>query len=262
MKKYVFPILCSLVFSACGSSDPDPTVQDDELSISSCHVVVSNNLSENFSSPIGLYILDGSGQPYDPTSYKNSASLISGNWLVSTPVYITGAGKLYAYYPYSSSDNLPSLNVDVSNQVDLLYSKNPVSIGFNSSSLSIKLYHALSQLQVSVEDEEISQLSVRFPLTGKFNIMSGLYSDLVYGQASSSTGKMLVIPHIASGAELAITLKSGSQYTYSLDGKSFSAGENYTYQFKLSESKEKLEFRSISVEDWVSDFIHKDYLKR
>jgi len=260
MKHFIFPILSILLLTACGGSDPDP-VQESEMSINSCYVVRNSNLSENFNSPIGLYILDSEGQPYDSSSYKNSASLVSGVWSVTNPVYIDGAGSLYAYYPYFVTDNPPSLSVNVSHQVDLLYSKSPVSLGPGNSSLSIKLYHAMSQLQVSVEDEEIGMLSLQSPLTGKFNICNGVYSSLVYGLTSSSSGDILVIPHTAAGTELKILLKSGSEYTYSIDKMTFSPGENYKYEFKLNDNREKLEIRSFSVEEWINDFVHNDYLR-
>ncbi len=258
MKKIIYPIITLLLLVACGGSDSDPINQ--EMSITSCYVVRNNNLSENFSSPIGLYILDPSGQPYSPD--KNKASLVSNSWILDSPVYITGAGKLYAYYPCSPTDNPPLLNVDISNQIDLLYSKTSVDIAVGSSSLSIKLYHALSQLQVTVENEEIAELSVRSPLVGKFNILTGIYSDLTFGESTSTSGSMLVIPHTAAGTELKITLKSGSEYTYSIDGMSFVPGENYKYDFKLNENREQLEIRSFSVEEWVNGFTHQDYLKR
>lgn len=253
-------VLSISLLAACGGNDPE-LVQGDKMSINSCYVMRSNSLSENFSSPIGLYILAPDGAPYNADSYKNSASLISGSWSVTTPVYIMGSGLLYAYYPYSIVDNPPTLNVNVSNQVDMLYNKIPSSIAPGSSSLSIKLYHAMSQLQVNIEDEEISELSFYSPRSGKFNICTGVFSNLIYGDVVASSGQMLIVPHRVSGAELHITLEDGAEYSYPLDGMTFSPGENYTYQFELNENRERLEIQSFSVEEWVNDFIYNDYLR-
>ena len=39
------------------------------------------------------------------------------------PVYVTKAGKVYAYYPYSSNDSPPVLPLDMTKQTDVLYSR-------------------------------------------------------------------------------------------------------------------------------------------
>ena len=79
---------------------------------------------------------------------------------------------------------------------------------------------------------------------------------------TSTDGRLFVVPHVTVGKEMIITLKSGKQYTYSVDGTEFRAGESYTYEFQLNEDRDKLEILDISVEDWINDNNYNDYLRR
>lgn len=264
MKKLLCPlfVLC-LLGSSCSKDNSPVENEDGQMNISSCYVVKNNNtLSENFSSPIGLYVLTEDNQPYDADSYKNFASLVSGQWKVNVPVYVEKKGKVYAYYPYMSGDNPEMLDVNMANQVDLLYSKTAVPIAPGSSSLSVKMYHALSQLSVNVEGEEVVGLTLQSPLTARFNVRTGSFSSLVDGVVSSSFGNMLLIPHtVPEGREMTIRLKDGSEYSYSLAGSVFKSGENPTFQFKLNANRETLEIISFTVEDWINDNVYNDYLR-
>ena len=256
MRKTTYFLFAIFFLASCGKEENEPPVEN-RMDISSCYVVSNNIQSENFSSPIGLYILSEDNTPYDDGLYY--ASLVSGTWSINAPVYVTKKGLVYAYYPYRSDYELPLMAVNMSDQVDILYSKTSSAIAQGSSSLSIRLYHALSQLTVSVENEEVSGISLQSPITGKFDICSGGFSELVSGDVAASSGKLLIVPH-SSTAEIKISLKDGKEYTYSVSGMSFVAGENYTYQFKLNANREKLEITSFTIEDWINDKVHNDYL--
>lgn len=263
MKKLLFSLFVSLSFLSCSKDSAPAEREEKQMSISSCYVVKNDNTqSENFASPIGLYILSEDNLPYDNVSYKNSASLVTGQWKIAAPVYVEKPGKVYAYYPYQSGDSPEALAVNMTNQVDLLYSKAVASIAPGSSSLSVKLHHALSQITVTVEDEEVSGLSLSSPLTGEFNVCTGSIKLLTTGVLDVSTGSLLIVPHApAANTEMAIRLKSGSGYRYSLAGMEFKPGENYTFAFKLNANRETLEITSFSVENWISDKIYNDYLR-
>ena len=120
----------------------------------------------------------------------------------------------------------------------------------------------MSQLVVSVKGEEVTGLSLSSPVTCRFNICTGEFTDLQSGQVASTGGRLFVVPHVTVGKEMLITLKSGKQYTYSVDGTEFRAGESYTYEFQLNEDRDKLEILDISVEDWINDNNYNDYLRR
>ena len=261
MKKLLLPLfsIC-LITASCG--DDDNAKSTNNMSISSCYMVKSNAVKqENFtspSSPIGLYVLSEDGRPYEGNGLF-SASLSSGSWSMSSPVYVSKAGKVYSYYPYLPTDTAPVLPVDAAAQVDLLYSKVPSAIAPGSASLSIRFYHALSRLTVSVEGEEVAKLSFTSPLTSKFNICSGAFTDKVQGVVTVSSGQMLVVPHTAS-TELKITLGSGKEYSYPVSGIEFRSGETCAFQFRLNDNREKLEVLSFSVEDWVEENNYNDYL--
>ncbi|MFP5155045.1 fimbrillin family protein [Bacteroides clarus] len=233
------------------------------MSISSCYVVKNDNSqSENFASPIGLYLLSEDNQPYDNASYKNSASLVGEQWKIAIPVYVEKPGKVYAYYPYQSGDDPEALVVNMANQVDLLYSKTVANISPGSSSLSVKLHHALSQITVAVENEEVAGLSLLSPMTGKFNVCVGSFTQLTSGVVNVSSGNLLIVPHVpAVDAEMTICLKNGSCYQYSLAGMDLKPGETYVFKFKLNANRETLEIASFSVQDWVVRENHVDYLR-
>lgn len=261
MKKVIFPLALCLITAACGGDENDGKTEP-EMKISSCYVVSSSSgQSENFSSPVGMYITSEAGQPYEGSGVW-SASYKSGAWAMDKPVYVTKAGKVYAYYPYSSNDSPPVLPLDMTKQTDVLYSRVAFPIAPGSVSLSVKLYHALSKLVVSVKGEEVTGLSLSSPVTCRFNISTGEFTDLQSGQVASTGGRLFVVPHVTVGKEMLITLKSGKQYTYSVDGTEFRAGESYTYEFQLNEDRDKLEILDISVEDWINDNNYNDYLRR
>lgn len=266
MKKLLcFFSLASLVLASCGNDGSAiPGGKDDmQMSISSCYIVKNDNSqSENFSSPIGLYLLSEDNQPYDNVSYKNSAGLVGGQWKITVPVYVEKPGKVYAYYPYQSGDDPEALAVNMANQVDLLYSKAAASIAPGSSSLSVKLHHALSQITVAVENEEVSGLSLLSPMTGNFNVCTGSFTRLASGEVNVSSDNLLIVPHVpATGTEMTIHLKKGTDYRYSLAGMDLKPGETYVFKFKLNADRETLEIASFSVVDWVVRENHVDYLR-
>lgn len=258
---YSSALLCTLIaFLVSCSGDNSPAAETATMQIKSCSVFSNNILSANFASPIGLYILKEDNQPYVPNSHKNSAYLSGEKWVVNTPVYITGKGKVYAYFPYSSSGSFPKILVDMSKQVDILFTKTPSIIDAGNFSLALTLSHALSQIVVSVENEEVESLSFLSPASGAFNISSGIFSDLTVGEVKTSSGKLLVIPHSCTGSEIKFKLKSGNEYTYAISNIDFMRGESYAYEFKLNADREQLEILSVTVEEWVNDSIFQDYI--
>ena len=142
MKKVIIPLALCLITAACGGDENDGKTEP-EMKISSCYVVSSSSgQSENFSSPVGMYITSEAGQPYEGSGVW-SASYNSGAWAMDKPVYVTKAGKVYAYYPYSSNDSPPVLPLDMTKQTDVLYSRVASPIAPGSVSLSVKLWLAL-----------------------------------------------------------------------------------------------------------------------
>lgn len=259
-----FPLVCLILVSCSKDNSDIPSCKEEiQMSISSCYVVKNDNSqSENFASPIGLYLLSEDNQPYDNASYKNSASLVGEQWKIAIPVYVEKPGKVYAYYPYQSGDDPEALVVNMANQVDLLYSKTVANISPGSSSLSVKLHHALSQITVAVENEEVAGLSLLSPMTGKFNVCVGSFTQLTSGVVNVSSGNLLIFPHVpAVDAEMTICLKNGSCYQYSLAGMDLKPGETYVFKFKLNANRETLEIASFSVQDWVVRENHVDYLR-
>lgn len=258
MKKSIYSILMSC-FIAASCSNEQTIDNDSQMRIQSCYVMSSNNSqSENFSSPIGLYIQDEGGHPYDKGSYY--ASLSSGSWVLNEPVYVTKKGYVYSYYPYQEGVSLPEVSVDMNGQTDWLYTETPYEINNGSASLSIKLHHALALLNVSVENEVVAHLSLESPRTAKLNVCTGLFTEQVSGEVSASSDKLLVIPHTVSNKELKIRLSSGKEYSYTLDSTLLEQGKSYTFQFKLNEDREQLEVVSFSVEKWESGDVFNDYL--
>ena len=259
-----FFFISSILVSCSKDGNDDPAEGEEvKMSISSCYVVKNDNSqSENFASPIGLYLLSEDNQPYDNTSYRNSASLVGGQWKIAVPVYVEKPGKVYSYYPYRSGDNPETLAVDMANQVDLLYSKAVANIAPGSSSLSVKLHHALSQITVTVEGEVVSGISLVSPLTAEFNVCTGLFAQQVTGVVNVNSDNLLIIPHApAVNTEMTIRLKNGSSYQYSLANMDLKPGETYVFKFKLNANRETLEITSFSVVDWVIRENHVDYLR-
>ena len=258
VNSFLFSLCCFL--ASCGNSD-DPVAESSTMHITSCYVVNNNTLSENLSSPIGLYITTVDNKPYGD-SYRNYASLVHGNWMMNAPVYVENKGLVYSYYPYSESDTSPIVSLDMTKQVDLLYVKKPIEIGSGSASLSIQLSHALSQIVVSVEGEEISSLSLTSsPVSGNFNICTGAFEELSTGEMTSYSNKILLVPHLCNQADLKIRLKGGKEYTYAISDMDYVQGESYTYKFKLTENREQLQITSVTVESWVTGSVFEDYLK-
>lgn len=261
---FFFLSSCLLLVSCSKDGNNEPTEREEiKMSINSCYVVKNDNSqSENFDSPIGLYLLSENNQPYDNISYKNSASLLGGQWKIAIPVYVEKTGKVYSYYPYQSGDNPEALAINMANQVDLLYSKVVANIAPGSSSLSVKLHHALSQITVIVEGEEVSGISLVSPLTAEFNVCTGFFVQQVTGVVNVNSDNLLIIPHApAVNTEMTIRLKNGSSYQYSLAGMDLKQGETYVFKFKLNANRETLEITSFSVVDWVVRENHVDYLR-
>lgn len=261
---FFFFISSILVSCSKDGNDDDPAEGEEvKMSISSCYVVKNDNSqSENFASPIGLYLLSEDNRPYDNTSYRNSASLVGGQWKIAVPVYVEKPGKVYSYCPYRSGDNPEALAVDMANQVDLLYSKAVANIAPGSSSLSVKLHHALSQITVTVEGEVVSGISLVSPLSAEFNVCTGLFAQQVTGVVNVNSDNLLIIPHApAVNTEMTIRLKNGSSYQYSLANMDLKPGETYVFKFKLNTNRETLEITSFSVVDWVIRENHVDYLR-
>ena len=268
MKKLLYiPFIAIALAMVSGCSEhpdtPEPPAPEPAgaLRIYSCMTIENENVSENLLSPIGLLVTTNDGVPYNEDSYKTYATLIHSQWLIQTPIYITGKGLVRAYYPYEESAQLPILDIDLKHQVDLLYQKAPINIDAGSEGVDIELSHALSQVVVTVENEEVESLSLQAPAKSKFDILTGEFSDLQNGEVSSKGGQLLLIPHSIDNAEMTIRLKNGESYIYALSATTYKSGENYTYSFKLNKYREKLEILSVSVKDWITGFRHQDYLR-
>lgn len=261
---YILFFVGTGIVSGCTKAHPDtPDVPDPvgpSLRINSCMTIEDENANENLLSPIGLYVTTEENQPYNGDSYRNYATLTHGQWLINAPIYIIGKGLVFAYYPYNASDQLPSLSVDMSTQTDLLCQKVPLTIDSGSEGIAIELSHMLSQIIVTVENEEVESISLTSPATGVFNLFTGDFSDLQDDEVTVHSDHLLVIPHSAD-TDMTICLKNGERYLYSLSGTTYIGGESYTYSFKLNKYREKLEITSVTVKDWISGFIHQDYLR-
>lgn len=253
-------IIYSCSEPANGEEPPEP-IPARALQINSCMTIENENVNENLLSPIGLLVTTTDGNPYNEESYKTYATLTHSQWIIQSPVYITGQGLVRAYYPYEASAALPILEIDLKNQVDLLYQKSPIGIDAGSEGVNIELSHALSQVNVNVEYEDVASLSLHAPVKSNFNIITGAFNDMQYGEVTAQGGQLLLIPHSLDNADLIITLKNGESYTYSLSSVTYNSGENYTYSFQLNKYREKLEIISITIKDWVTGFIHQDYLR-
>lgn len=225
MKKiyYFFASALVLGMSACGGGDnntieptptptPEPTTDDVEVSISTADIEFKANVTTEFASSykMNVFAKMGSTLTSDDLATGVVATYDGAKWSMSPSVYVNStkdsySGRyafIYAVSPYDASyTKVDAIPVDMSKQVDLMYSGAAVTASPTTPTVKLTMKHALSLLTFNI-------VPVNYSGSGTLTNIK-IDGENVYntGTMDASTGKITLgsIGSISASQNKAIT---------------------------------------------------------
>lgn len=253
MRNTILYIFVCLLLISC---DKEEVSGGTYMDVKTC---IDSASGKALTSPIWMLILDKDENAYYNTESRILSYSANNKWLFNEAVKMRENGDsayVYAYYPYDNSHSHIK-NVNVADQIDIMYSKSTYK--FDQHPISISFNHILTKIIVSVSRKTVQNLSLFAPNSAKFDVLTGKLSFTSLGEVFSSNSELLILPHVINNADLKIRIDN-KLYTYSLKNKNFISGEKYVFNFIIDETKDILKLSSLSVEDWKDQKPYEDYL--
>ena len=270
-----------LLFGGCTADLDEMTPEKAELSVTvqtadyqeeSKAIFTGTTLT---SGSIGLSMVRSSDDgAYDGKSYNNlQFTYSSSKWSCSTPIYLSPtSGKVYAYYPYSSSASITAVPIDVSTNNDYMYAT-AVNVSHTSTAAALTMKHALAAVTITVKKGtytgtgSITACTWSSATAGKkasMNAKTGALSSITGGGEAFNTGltssspltvntsgtayTFLVVPTATAGKVTFNVTMDGKAYAVEASSITYTAGNRYNYNLVM-DSKE-MTLGGITVTGW------------
>lgn len=269
-------LLCAsaITASSCSGNNeeiiPGSSSLKIKTAISSTRAVIE---TENFSyeDEIGIFALNEEGTAYSKESMNMTGIYVGDNqWNIDPELFLTEQkAVIYAYYPYSSSNQAPAtVNVNImpnyhktiKGQIDYLYGQGEADAAYPEANITFN--HALARVTFLIKKEEtdagkgiLSKIILRntsnntvIATSGTMDIRTGeitpktnedaaitLTGDYELNSNKEEKIDFLVIPAQISDntVELALTVDDGI-YIITLPATVWEKGQQYTYPVTIS----------------------------
>lgn len=230
---------------------------------------------------IGLVVEAAAGGNYDGISYNNIpyTATRTGNgqkWDTSSSVLLSSTiGKVYAYYPYSSSvTDITKIPVSTENTVDYMYAEPVTGISNNSPVARINMKHALAAIGVKVlkgtytgsaNMTTISIASQGFGDSGTLNAKTGLLSNIQNISSDITwTGELPLSSNTITVTRMVVPTTAENQnisFKVTVDGQVYTMTEmitgalrqGYIYEYTLMLNGEEMRISSTTVTGWIPE---------
>lgn len=230
---------------------------------------------------IGLVVEAAAGGNYDGISYNNIPYTATGTgngqkWDTSSSVLLSSTiGKVYAYYPYSSSvTDITKIPVSTENTVDYMYAEPVTGISNNSPVARINMKHALAAIGVKVlkgtytgsaNMTTISIASQGFGSSGMLDAISGTLEDIQNtGSDITWTGNIPLSVETETVMQTVIPTTLENQnisFKVIIDGQSYTTTkaiegvlrQGNIYEYTLTLNGTEMRISSTTVTKWVTN---------
>lgn len=288
MKKLQYMLLAlPLLLAACGgsgdggSSDTFVTFTTEVQTRATAAGVISD-----FTSGDKMMIYGATSNSVAADDLKAyTASYNGSNWQTNPAVTIQPEAKQYyfAAYPADSEATDPSAYpIDVTKQIDYLYSGTGQRATFESPEVKFEMHHAMAVIAFNIQSYKggkLTQIKIgndEFPLTGEMRVASGKITTLTNGVLTQSVNASLttkgwttnhpsifVIPYTigAEGLPVELTI-DGKSYTVTLPAMRLNLAYKYVFSLLFTEQGLVLEAdktETINLLDATEGFTEEPY---
>ena len=250
--KYTIGAFALVALTACGSEGGSKFSEVTFTTEVATRAVAPNVVSEFASGDrMNIYKTEKAQISLDVTT-AHQAVYGGGDWKGSPAITLNGGETAYffAAYPYQSgADNPLEIPVDVTDQVDVLYSGAGVSVSESSPSGLLTMHHAMSIIAFNIQSyiggklQSIEFDSEHFPLAGTMRITSGRITATEMGPYTYTCAKALTptgwttdhpgvfaIPYSVGSAGLPLHFTiDGKRFDIDLPKTTFAMAKKYIY---------------------------------
>lgn len=262
-----------LAMNACVNENAEDVLPDGkvplELSVSGIEtraVIEGETLPSE--SQYGVFAIDAENGTNVAVNYMDGVSTLS------TPVYLTEAGKDYqvlAYYPFTSGlDNpaeIPLVSIEM--QQDAMYAQ-AVTVNQEEPQAQLTFNHALSRITLRITKEAENPDELRLSEVSLNNVWDyaslNLFTGEVSGQAGSAfvfqhfdnlllgvepvTTDLLVYPMNTAEHDVTLTLRTadGEDTPVPLPSTNWQSGQQYIYNVTITQAR--IEISEAIIEPW------------
>lgn len=242
-------ILASTICAALtGCADKTETECDSALNVE-CYARStsgSNVLVKEF----GMYVMSGD-QPYEHVSNPVHVTYNGSAWTFPE-IWLNDNASIYAFYPYQSTSDMTFMNLSLHQQTDYLYTPSPIAADKYNNTVHITMDHLLSKIKVRVGGSEAISFKIKdIETTATYNLRTNTLTAANTGTVESEGSEALIFPAREKTLRMDI-IHAGKNYSYTAPSKSYEGGKEYTYNLKISDSKELVIDGEVVVTPWKS----------
>lgn len=246
MKRLILASTICAAFTGC--ADKTETECDSTLQVE-CYARTTSG-SNIPVKEFAMYVLSGN-QPYEGVSNPVHVTMSGSNWSFQE-ILINEQASIYAFYPYQSTSDMTTMELSLQHQTDYLSTSTPIVADKYNNRVNITMEHLLAKIKVRIEGSEDLAYSIPdIETIASYNLTTNTITPASTGTVSSKGNEALIFP--ASDKALRMNINhAGKNYIYPAPSKSYEGGKEYTYNLKISDSKELVIDGEVQVTPWKS----------
>ncbi len=227
---------------------------------------------------IGVYMLAQGAESFDdqskvlasnaPYVYKGGSRFDKGPGQPTLYFPEENTVDFVAYYPWSADvvDAGHKYAIDVTRQVDFLYSDEATGKSATDSPVQLKFHHKLAKLKFALTDTEgvsLEGISARITgmnTTATFDLETGVMGEastiaeipvtLDVAEGAAASMHAIVLPGTYASFEIVFTLANGQTARKIIENKTYAADYQYTCVMTFSPSPVQIKIVSDGIEEW------------
>lgn len=249
---FVALFMLAAAFTGCSNNNENSdngSSDDNQVSIQACYTRSGNTTS--IIKDFGAFLAKDDGTPYDNSS-TNIHVTYDGTWYLPKITLGKENGILLAYSPFDANGTITNIPLDLSKQIDYLYSAEQ-TVNYNNPNVSIELNHALSKLVFVVEGNSPTAIRIgNYPTTARLNLFKKTISaNSTKGTIGTTDDSIYILPGSSRNIDKIVLTYQNVDYDYILPENTFEEGKEYTYNLSVTDNHE-LTLNAVNVNPWVS----------
>lgn len=242
-------IVFMLAAAFTGCSNNNESTDEKQVGIQTCYT--RSGTATSIIKDFGLFVVNRDG-----TAYNNSSTNIHVTykeaWYLPKITLGKENGTLMAYSPFDESCTITNMSLDLSKQIDYLYSTGQ-TVNYNNPNVSIELGHVLSKLTFVIENDSPTSIKVgNYPIIASLNLLKKTISpNNAKGIITTTEGSIYILPGSSQTIDKIVLTYQNVNYDYILPENTFEEGKEYVYNLSITANHD-LTLNSVSVSPWIS----------
>lgn len=250
MKTYLATVFM-LAAAFIGCSNNNESSEDSQVSIRSCYT--RSGTETSIIKDFGLFIAKSDGSAYNNSSSNSNIHVTyNGTWYLPKITLGKENGTLMAYSPFDETCTITNMPLDLSKQIDYLYSKGQI-VNYNNPNVSIELNHILSKLTFVIENNSPTSIKIgNYPITASLNLFKKtINSNNTKGIITTTEGSIYILPGPSQTIDKIVLTHQNVDYDYILPENTFEEGKEYVYNLSITANHD-LNLTELKVSPWIS----------